>query len=43
MSATRRGTTDTLVLKVTDFDGDALELQISNMFSQFVQAGGQIG
>jgi Ca2+-binding RTX toxin-like protein len=43
VNASRRGTTDTLVLKIADSDGDMLELQLSNMFNQFVQAGGQIG
>lgn len=37
------GKTDTLMMRVTDSDGDMLELQISNMFAQFVQAGGHVG
>lgn len=39
----QRGRTDTLVMRITETDGDVLELQISNMFGQFLHAGGQIG
>lgn len=39
----QRGRTDTLVMRITEKDGDVLELQIANMFAQFLQAGGQVG
>lgn len=38
-----RGRTDTLVMRITEADGDVLEVQMSNMFAQFLQAGGQVG
>lgn len=38
-----RGRTDTLVMRITEADGDILEIQMSNMFTQFLQAGGQVG
>lgn len=40
---TRRGSTDTLVMRITDQQSDVLEIQISNVFGQFLAAGGQIG
>lgn len=39
----RRGRTDTLIIQVREADGDVLEIQLSNTFAQFVQAGGQLG
>ncbi len=37
------GRTDSLMMRITESDGDVLELQISNMFAQFIQAGGHVG
>jgi hypothetical protein len=39
----QRGRTDTLIMRITQADGDVQELQMTNMFAQFLQAGGQIG
>jgi hypothetical protein len=39
----RRGRTDTLILQITEANGDVQELQLTGLFEQFVQAGGQLG
>lgn len=42
VTMSRKGVTDLLIMSVKDADGDAVDIHISNAYTAYIQAGGQL-